>query len=62
MKNQSVTKKHPCYGCEYAFIEHKGSDDYYCQYILMKNKQRPCPPGKGCTVKEKAKKGRVEWK
>lgn len=33
---------------------------YYgcCNYIFMRDKRRPCPPGKGCTVKEtKRKKG-----
>ena len=27
-----------------------------CNYYLMTDKRRPCPPGKGCTVKEKTKK------
>lgn len=24
----------------------------YCSYILVENRRRPCPPGKGCTVKK----------
>lgn len=27
-----------------------------CNYIFMEDKRRPCPPGKGCTVKQKKKK------
>lgn len=29
-----------------------------CNYIFMAGKPRPCPPGKGCTVKETKKRGR----
>ena len=31
-----------------------------CNYIFHKDERRPCPPGKGCTVKEKKKKGRAK--
>lgn len=55
-------KGNPCKGCKYAVSEYKGSEGYYCQYILMTKKRRPCPPGEGCTVKETEQKGRVEWK
>ena len=27
-----------------------------CEYLLITDKIRPCPPGKGCTVKIKQKK------
>ena len=30
-----------------------------CNYLLMTNKRRPCPPGIGCTVKVKRKNKRV---
>lgn len=29
-----------------------------CNYLLMRGKRRPCPPGKGCTVKERRGKKR----
>ena len=30
----------------------------YCAYIFLEDKRRPCPAGKGCTVKNKRKKAR----
>lgn len=44
----------PCKGCIYSFVNNCGT---YCQYILITDRRRPCPPGKGCTVREAAKKG-----
>lgn len=35
-----------CLGCIY-FAE----TTLTCDYILMTDKRRPCPPGKGCTVR-----------
>lgn len=29
-----------------------------CDYIFIKGKPRPCPPGKACTVKETKRKKR----
>ena len=50
----TATKNHRgCQGCIYY------GGDYYrcCNYILVMGKRRPCPPGKGCTVrKERGKK------
>lgn len=43
----------PCKGCIYSFVTNCGT---YCQYILITEHRRPCPPGKGCTVK-KVQKG-----
>ena len=40
----------PCNGCVYlGYI----GDTMGCNYIFIKDKRRPCPPGKDCTVKEK---------
>ena len=36
----------PCKGCVYLSLS-----TLTCDYILVTKKQRPCPPGKGCTVK-----------
>ena len=30
-----------------------------CNYIFMEDKKRPCPPGKGCTVKKKRSSRRI---
>lgn len=38
----------PCRSCLY------GSGDGYCTYILWTLHRRPCPPGKDCTVYERA--------
>jgi hypothetical protein len=29
-----------------------------CNYLLVTNKRRPCPPGEGCTVKVVRKRSR----
>lgn len=55
-----------CEGCFYAVLL---SGAWCCDYLLMTGRRRPCPPGEGCTVREKAdltKKGsafmkRREW-
>lgn len=46
----------PCKGCIYSLVTNCGT---YCQYILITEHRRPCPPGRGCTVKkvQKAQKG-----
>ena len=36
-----------CEGCVYFF----GDYSKFCNYIFVKGKRRPCPPGKDCTVK-----------
>lgn len=45
--------RNPCKNCKYSFVigDHKGQQHHYCQYILLTGERRPCPPGKGCTVK-----------
>lgn len=45
--------KHPCEGCRFAFAGY-GVDLYGCEYFLITGQRRPCPAGKGCTVKRKA--------
>lgn len=44
-----------CNGCVY-----RGRVGSYgcCDYIFIKDKPRPCPPGKDCTVKETGRKKR----
>lgn len=46
-----------CRNCVYF----GGASDHVCtcNYIFMEDKMRPCPPGKGCTVKVKRKKRRL---
>lgn len=48
-------KKHSCFGCIYAEAERSGREDLICTYILKTKKRRPCPAGKGCTVKKQGK-------
>ena len=51
--NQWGIDKH-CLGCAYYTKIHDAIR--YCGYIFKEDKPRPCPPGKGCTVKK------VEWR
>lgn len=47
MKNADQRKRAaPCNGCDFL-----GLSTLTCDYILLTKKRRPCPPGKGCTVK-----------
>ncbi len=47
-----------CDGCIYRGLI--GGDWYrYCKYLLDKGERRPCPPGKGCTVKLTARRGKL---
>ena len=41
-----------CKGCVYC--SSIAGDSYYliCNYFLMTDKRRPCPPGRDCTVRE----------
>lgn len=49
-----------CHGCKYYRMI---TDDLrYCSYILDENKRRPCPPGKGCTVKQTRRKTKCQTK
>ena len=41
-----------CEGCVY----YQGQLIKTCNYIFEKGERRPCPPGKGCTVKLKRRK------
>ena len=47
-----------CRGCVYAF---KSGGRYACQYILLKKKRRPCPPGAACVVREDVNMPRRNW-
>lgn len=38
-----------CEGCVYFFADYAVNN--CCNYIFIKDKPRPCPPGKDCTVK-----------
>lgn len=42
--------KSGCEGCVYFYGDYEISS--CCNYIFIKGKQRPCPPGDGCTVRE----------
>jgi hypothetical protein len=52
---EKVVDKH-CRGCAYLKLIY--DDVRYCSYLLDTDKRRPCPAGKGCTVK--TKKGAAE--
>lgn len=43
-----------CAGCIYY-----GTSTLTCDYILLEDRRRPCPPGKGCTVKRTKRRRRV---
>lgn len=45
-----------CKGCTYLIF--LGGYMGCCNYIFKVGQRRPCPPGKGCTVKETRKRGR----
>lgn len=44
----------PCKGCFYRRGSTEASKS--CDYILIEGHRRPCPPGKGCTVKKKERR------
>lgn len=50
-----------CIGCEYHWISYGCAEYQACDYIMRTGKRRPCPSGKGCTVREKAKRRRYKW-
>ena len=41
--------EHPCDGCEWFYAVY--AVNRCCNYLLDTGRRRPCPPGKGCTVK-----------
>lgn len=51
---EAIIDKH-CIGCKYymGICEYI----YYCSYFAKEDKRRPCPPGKGCTVRKEKKDG-----
>ena len=49
--NVSVCDRH-CKGCVYN-AEMSNIRYGYCNYLFVEKKRRPCPAGKGCTVKKK---------
>ena len=58
MEKESVVDRH-CKGCRY--YSNITGDLQYCSYFFQTNKRRPCPAGKGCTVKKRGrpKKGGI---
>ena len=51
-----------CKGCAYAVSL---TGEWYCDYLLLTGRRRPCPPGKSCTVRKEAdltKKGSTYMK
>ena len=42
-----------CIGCKYYTEIYLKL--HYCSYLFREGKRRPCPAGKGCTVKKKGK-------
>ena len=54
--NVSVCDRH-CKGCVYN-ADMVSIRYGYCNYLFVEKKRRPCPAGKGCTVKVK---GRTRW-
>ena len=44
-----------CEGCKYYHMVSSGTCKY-CNYIFVEHHKRPCPPGKGCTVREEREK------
>ena len=45
-----MAEKHPCQGCYYFGGRWKYSQ--CCNYYLITNKRRPCPPGDLCIVRK----------
>lgn len=45
-----------CVGCWYFFGYHDGGK--CCNYIFVRGKKRPCPPGKDCTERREKTKNR----
>lgn len=44
-----MTKKNPCEGC--YFFGGRWETSKCCNYYLITGIRRPCPPGRGCTVR-----------
>lgn len=40
--------QNPCKDCVYYG---RAGAEPICEYILLEQRRRPCPPGEGCTVK-----------
>ena len=54
VKKRENTCDRSCDGCVYKGVVAGGSLRY-CRYVFETGKLRPCPPGKGCTVKRSNK-------
>ena len=58
--SENNPKKTPCFGCVY----HSPTTNT-CDYILIEDCRRPCPPGEACTVRltkeGKKKMGKPRW-
>ena len=46
------------YCCNCAYYGGHAEPAWTCNYIFIEDKMRPCPPGKGCTVKIKRKRAK----
>lgn len=49
-----------CRPCIYAGRNQCTKAPGTCDYYLLTGKRRPCPAGKGCTVRDTSKKARVQ--
>ena len=47
-----------CIGCRHHRVSNKLMNTHACLYILNTGKKRPCPSGKGCTVRESRRESR----
>lgn len=45
-----MAEKHPCDGCYY--FGGRWEVVKCCNYYLITNQRRPCPPGEGCIVRQ----------
>ena len=45
-----MTKDKFCDDCYYC-VNFRSGGMRCCNYLIMTNQRRPCPPGEGCTVK-----------
>lgn len=51
-----------CRPCIYSGRNQNTKNPCSCDYFLATGKRRPCPAGRGCTVRELGRKARVQFK
>lgn len=58
LKRQSEKHVSPCEGCKHyaPLADSYENGSKFCSYCLDEGRRRPCPAGKGCTVKEAGKR------